>query len=106
MCQINICVDFIFIIAFDNTAPISSNNYHSAPQKKVGFFDKVGGFLNTAKEKAQETAHKVGEKIKEMELGDKIKDNGAKAFAAVKTTGSIVVEKGKEVYVNFAIINP
>ena len=39
--------------------------------------------------------------IKEMELGDKLKTTGEKTLNLVKTTGNLVVEKGKEAYVTY-----
>lgn len=41
----------------------------------------------------------MSEKIKEMELADKIKHTGEKTFDIVKSTSHIVAEKANEVYV-------
>lgn len=89
------------MIAFDNSTPICSE-YNSVPADsgtKSNFFGKVGTFFNTAKDKMQITAQKVGSKIKEMELGDKLKNTGEKTVKIMKTTGIFVAEKGKEIYV-------
>ena len=86
-------------LGFDNLTPISSNSIQSEKKEQKGFLGKVEGFFNKAKNKVEDTVKKVGDKIKDMEIGDKIKTTGAKTIEVVKTTGTYVVEKGKEAYV-------
>ena len=81
---------------FDNFTPICSSN---PVVKTEGFFDKVGSFWSKAKDQVKSTAVIVGSKIKEMEIGDKLKQTGEKTLVYAKATGQFVVEKGKEVYV-------
>jgi hypothetical protein len=66
----------------------------------MDFFGKLGGFLNKAKETVQHTVNDVGNKLKEMEIKEKIITNGTKALEVAKATGDYVVEKSKEAYVN------
>jgi hypothetical protein len=91
---------------FDNQTPICSSNYipkhiNSNKESNIqkGFFGKVGGFLNLAKDKVNSTASIVGTKIKGMEIGEKLKAAGGGAYFAAKETGTFVVAKGKEAYV-------
>lgn len=58
----------------------------------------VGSFWSKAKVEMKKTADKVGSKIKEMELGDKIKHTGEKTLVFAKVAGNLVVEKSKEAY--------
>lgn len=83
--------------SFDNSAPITSTP--DKPKQKQGFFQSVSSFLSNTKESVKQTACKVGCKIKEMNLPDKLKNTGEKTLVIAKATGNFVVEKGKEVYV-------
>jgi hypothetical protein len=84
----------------DNSTPITSGNYHSNKEQKTGgFMQSVGSFWSKAKVEMKKTADKVGSKIKEMELGDKLKHTGEKTLVFAKVAGNLVVEKSKEAYV-------
>jgi len=82
-----------------NSSPICSNPPILEKSHKPGFFDKMGSLFYNAKDKVKTTANNLGTKIKEMELGDKLKSTGDKTLAIMKITGDYVVEKGKEAYV-------
>lgn len=87
--------------SIDNSRPITSNyNQTNKEQKNSGgFMQSVGSFWSKAKVEMKKTADKVGSKIKEMELGDKIKHTGEKTLVFAKVAGNLVVEKSKEAYV-------
>jgi hypothetical protein len=88
--------------SFSNFAPICSQPQHISnnnPQNTPGFFDKVGNFFSKAKDKVKVTVNNLEDKIKEMEIRDKLKTTGDKTMAIMKTTGDYVMEKGKEAYV-------
>jgi hypothetical protein len=98
----------------------SSSNYHSvgpstsvssdfpeeSVQEKKGFFSNVGNAFSKAYEKTKEVAGNVKEKVKDMDIGTKIKDAGTKikdtgykTAEVVKTAASAAVEKGSELAV-------
>jgi hypothetical protein len=83
-------------IDFNNNSLICSDEPR---QEKKGFFDKVGFFLNKAKVEVGGAIKKVGDKVKDMDIPDKLKTASDKAVDIAKTAGGFVVEKGKEVYV-------
>jgi hypothetical protein len=84
---------------FDNSRPITSTP--DQPKQKTGFFSSVSSFLAKTGETVKLTANRVGSKIKEMDIPDKLKHTGEKTLVFAKATGNFVVEKGKEVYVLF-----
>ena len=84
--------------SIDNSTPITSGNYRENP-KQTGFMQSLGSYWGKAKIGMQKTADKVGSKLKEMEIGDKLKTTGEKTLVYAKATGTLIVEKGKEVYV-------
>jgi hypothetical protein len=90
---------------FSNFTPIVSQPHivNSYEPNSPGFFGKVGNFFSKAKDKVKTTAKNLESKIKEMELGDKLKTTGDKTLAIMKSTGDYVVEKGKEAYVGLLI---
>ncbi len=90
---------------FSNFTPIVSQPHivNSDERNSPGFFGKVGNFFSKAKDKVKTTAKNLESKIKEMELGDKLKTTGDKTLAIMKSTGDYVVEKGKEAYVGLLI---
>jgi len=79
---------------FDNSTPIQN----TIEQPKQSFLGKMGGFFSKAKEQVKQTASNVSEKIKEMEIGDKLKNTGEKTWEGMKIAGSFVAEKSKNVY--------
>jgi len=56
--------------------------------------------LNKAKTSVKETASNVGNKIKSLDLKEKFKNTGEKTMKFAKETGTFVVIKGKEAYVD------
>jgi hypothetical protein len=85
---------------FENSNPIMSSQPQTTKNSNSNtFFGKVNSYWSVAKEKAYETANTVGNKIKEMEIKDKLKVTGEKAYDLIKISGEVVVEKGKEAYV-------
>ncbi len=82
---------------FDNSRPITFTP--DQPKQKTGFFSSVSSFIAKTGETVKQTANKVGSKLKEMEIPDKLKNTGQKTLVFAKATGNFVVEKGKEVYV-------
>ena len=83
---------------FDNNTPIT--NAGNINLSKGGFMSNVGSFFSKAKTEMRNMGEKVGSKIKEMEIGDKLKTMGERGAVYAKATGSLIVEKGKEVYVS------
>jgi hypothetical protein len=61
-----------------------------------GYFSYFGSVLTNALEKGKEVAYNVKDKVKDMDLGTKIKQTGTKTFEALKDTGSVVKEKGSK----------
>jgi hypothetical protein len=82
---------------FSNLTPIS--NTGKLNKENTSFFGKMGNFFSKATDTVKSTAIDLGKKFQDLEIGDKLKSTGDKALGVVKTTGSFVLEKGKEVYV-------
>lgn len=86
---------------FANSNPICFNSASETSPHKSGFFNQFGSFFSKAKETVIKTANNLGDRIKELELRDRLKTTGDKTLAIMKTTGGYVMEKGKEAYVIF-----
>lgn len=69
------------------------------PKENNGFFGKIGNFFDKTVKKAEEAAVIVGKKVKEMEIGEKLKEGGEKTWTLVKEGGGFIAEKSKQAYV-------
>lgn len=61
------------------------------------FIDKVGFFLKKVGKNVKKATEKITDKIKELELGEKLKTTGSKAYVVMKKAGGFVVMKTKPV---------
>ena len=75
------------------TMPIEEEN-KDQNIKAENFMAKVSIFLKKVQKNVRKAATVMKSKINNMELGEKIKYTGQKAFVVVKTAGGYVVEKG------------
>jgi hypothetical protein len=59
-----------------------------------GYFSYFSSVLTNAYEKSKEVAYNVKDKVKDMDIGTKIKQTGTKTFEVLKDTSNVVKEKG------------
>ncbi len=91
-------LSIIDTLVITNSEPITNesiirNEFKPAP-KQNSFFSKIGGFFGGVKST-------LSEKIKDSKIGETLKQTGQKAYVVAKSTGSYVMEKGKEAYVYY-----
>ncbi len=65
--------------------------------KKNRFFEKVGSFFDKVGKGVKDFGEKLGEKMKEYQIGEKLKKTGNHAFVVIKNAGGYVVMKSKPV---------
>jgi hypothetical protein len=80
---------------FENYILMSEEPVIVNEEKQKSFVSKVGGFLKLVGKKVSKAAAEVSVKIKEMELGERLKYSSSKAYVVIKKAGGFAVVKSE-----------
>ncbi len=95
-------LSFIPYPEFEDYKLMSEYSNSTEEPKKNRIFEKVGTFLDKLGQGVKDLKDKVGEKMKEYEIGEKLKNTGNQAFVVLKNAGGYVVMKSKPVVEKFS----
>ena len=71
----------------------------SQSEKKTGFLNSLNDLMQSAVDKGKVITTTVKDKVREMDLSNKVKSTGALAFEKIVVASEIVKEKGNEAIV-------
>ena len=80
--------------------PISSSDFEEVPKvEKTSMFGRLGSFFEESRKSISDAAISLGNKVSDLNIGDKLKKAGNKTLDVMKNAGEKISDKGKELIV-------